>query len=90
MRIAWRPNTMFLNHCNYVRLQSIRVENSPSWTVHPYYTDHIGVYNITIWNPSDSPNTDGFDPESCDDVLILGTKISVGDDCIAIKSESIT
>lgn len=86
MRIAWRPNTMFLNHCNYVRLQSIRVENSPSWTVHPYYTDHIGVYNITIWNPSDSPNTDGFDPESCDDVLILGTKISVGDDCIAIKS----
>ncbi len=86
MRTAWRPNTIFLNHCRHVRLQSITVKNSPSWTVHPYYTDHIGVYNITIWNPSDSPNTDGFDPESCDDILILGTKISVGDDCIALKS----
>ena len=86
MRTAWRPNTIFLNRCRHVRLQSITVKNSPSWTVHPYYTDHIGVYNITIWNPSDSPNTDGFDPESCDDILILGTKISVGDDCIALKS----
>ncbi|HBP24286.1 MAG TPA: polygalacturonase [Oribacterium sp.] len=85
-RIAWRPNTLFFNHCQHVRLQSITVENSPSWTVHPYYTDHIGVYNVTIFNPSDSPNTDGFDPESCDDILILGTTISVGDDCIAIKS----
>ena len=39
-----------------------------------------------IENPSDSPNTDGIDPESCEDVLILGTHISVGDDCVAIKS----
>jgi polygalacturonase len=42
--------------------------------------------NLTIQNPYDSPNTDGFDPESCRNVLLLGTKISVGDDCIAIKS----
>ncbi len=42
--------------------------------------------NIRIFNPDDSPNTDGFDPESCTDVLLIGTEISVGDDCIAIKS----
>ena len=84
--IAWRPNTIFLNRCRRVRLQSLTVRNSPCWTIHPYYTDDIKVYNLNIWNPSDSPNTDGFDPESCDGVLILGTKISVGDDCIAIKS----
>lgn len=85
-RIAWRPNTVFLNHCKDVRLQSVTVRNSPSWTVHPYYTDHIAAYNIFIWNPSDSPNTDGFDPESCKDITLLGVRISVGDDCIAIKS----
>ncbi len=84
--IAWRPNTIFLNHCEYVRLQGITVRNSPSWTVHPYYCNHMGLYNVTIWNPSDSPNTDGLDPESCSDLLVLGTTISVGDDCIAIKS----
>lgn len=86
MRIAWRPNLIFLVRCSNIRFQSITVKNSPSWTVHPYYTDHIKVLNMTIWNPSDSPNTDGFDPESCDDILILGATISVGDDCIAIKS----
>ncbi|MBP3804916.1 MAG: glycoside hydrolase family 28 protein [Oribacterium sp.] len=85
-RIAWRPNTVFLNHCRAVRMQSVTVRNSPCWTIHPYYTDDIALYNLSIWNPSDSPNTDGFDPESCDGVLILGTRISVGDDCIAIKS----
>ncbi|SFG53839.1 glycoside hydrolase family 28 protein [Oribacterium sp. WCC10] len=85
-RTAWRPNAIFLNGCKHVRMQSLTVKNSPCWAIHPYYTDDIGVFNLNIWNPSDSPNTDGFDPESCDGVLILGTKISVGDDCIAIKS----
>lgn len=89
MRTAWRPRLMFLCRCRHVRIQSLHVKNSPSWTVHPYYTDHIALYNVDIWNPSDSPNTDGFDPESCDDVLVLGTRISVGDDCIAIKSGKI-
>lgn len=85
-RIAWRPKTVFLNHCRFVRFQSVTVRNSPCWTIHPYYTEDLSVFNISIWNPSDSPNTDGLDPESCDRVLVLGSRISVGDDCIAIKS----
>ena len=84
--IAWRPRTIFLNRCKNVRIQGIKVCNSPSWTVHPYYCDGLRVMNIRISNPDDSPNTDGFDPESCTDVLLIGTEISVGDDCIAIKS----
>ena len=85
-RIAWRPRLLFLNHCRNVLVQGITVRNSPSWTVHPYYSDDLRFLNLTIQNPYDSPNTDGFDPESCTNVLLLGTKISVGDDCIAIKS----
>ncbi len=85
-RTAWRPNTVFIAHSKYVRMQGLAVQNSPTWTIHPYYSDHVAFMNLTITNPSDSPNTDGFDPESCVDVLLLGTKISVGDDCIAIKS----
>ena len=85
-RIAWRPNTVFLAYSQRVRMQGVTVRNSPSWTIHPYYSDELRFLDLTIWNPSDSPNTDGFDPESCTDVLLLGTKISVGDDCVAIKS----
>ena len=85
-RGAWRPNTLFLCRCKNVRVQNITVQNSPSWTVHPYYCENLSFLNLYIYNPSDSPNTDGLDPESCKDTLVLGTTISVGDDCMAIKS----
>ncbi len=85
-RGAWRPNAMYICRCKNVRVQSITVQNSPCWTVHPYYSDNLSFLNLYIHNPSDSPNTDGLDPESCKDVLVLGTVISVGDDCMAIKS----
>ncbi len=85
-RIAWRPRLLFLNGCRNVIVQGITIMNSPSWTIHPYYSNELKLLNLTIQNPYDSPNTDGFDPESCKDVLLLGSKISVGDDCVAIKS----
>ena len=85
-RIAWRPKLVFFNNCDNVRVCGLRIKNSPAWAVHPYYSDNLKFLDLDIWNPSNSPNTDGFDPESCENVLVLGTKISVGDDCIAIKS----
>lgn len=85
-RIAWRPKTLFLCRCRKVRVQGVTVQNSPCWTVHPYYSDDLAFLNLYIHNPSDSPNTDGLDPESCSGVRVLGTVISVGDDCMAIKS----
>lgn len=83
---AWRPRMVFLNNCKNVVIQGVTVQNSPSWTMHPYFSDHLKFIDMQIVNPSNSPNTDGIDPESCNDIEIIGTKISVGDDCIAIKS----
>ncbi len=83
---AWRPQLVFISHCKNVCMQNVKLMNSPSWTLHPYYSDDLSFLNLRIWNPSDSPNTDGFDPQSCEGVLMLGCSISVGDDCIAIKS----
>lgn len=85
-RIAWRPNILYFARCKNVRVQNVTVQNSPCWTVHPYYSDNLAFLNLYIHNPSDSPNTDGLDPESCSNVRVLGTVISVGDDCMAIKS----
>ncbi len=84
--IAWRPNLIFFNRCDHMRMQGVTVRNSPSWTIHPYYSEELGFYNLAIRNPPDSPNTDGLNPESCRHVTVLGTLISVGDDCMAIKS----
>ncbi len=85
-RTAWRPRTIFLNHCKQCNLVGVSVQNSPSWTIHPYFCTDITIVNITVTNPIDSPNTDGINPESTQNMLIAGVKISVGDDCIAIKS----
>jgi polygalacturonase len=78
---AWRPRMLFLNHC-----EDIRVQGVTAWTVHPYYSKRLQFLNLTIQNHEDSPNTDGIDPESSEDVAILGCHLSTGDDCIAIKS----
>ncbi len=85
-RRAWRPRTVFFNGCRKMCIHGVTVQNSPSWTLHGYFTRELEFVNIRIFNHSDSPNTDGIDLESCSNVEILGVHISVGDDCIAIKS----
>ncbi len=89
MNIAFRPRLVFLSHCENINIQGIKLCNSPSWTLHPYFSNELGFYNITVENPFDSPNTDGLDPESCNGVKVYGVKFSLGDDCIAIKSGKI-
>lgn len=81
-----RPKMLFLNHCKNVVMQGVTVKNSPSWNLHPFFSEHIRFLDIRIESPSNSHNTDGIDPESCSDVEIAGVYFSVGDDCIAVKS----
>ena len=87
--IAWRPRGMFLVRCNNINVQGITICNTPSWNLHPYFSDNLRFIDLKVINPKDSPNTDGCDPESCTNVDIIGVHFSVGDDCIAIKSGKI-
>ena len=89
MNIAFRPRMLYLNHCENVTVQGIQVQNSPSWNIHPYFSDHLKFLDLKILNPKDSPNTDGLDPESCCDVELAGIYFSLGDDCVAVKSGKI-
>jgi polygalacturonase len=89
MNGAFRPRLFFISHCNQVTVQGVKFCNSPSWTLHPYFSNELKFYNLIIENPSDSPNTDGLDPESCKNVEIAGIRFSLGDDCIAVKSGKI-
>jgi len=88
-RIAWRPRGVFLNHCKNIVLQGVTVTNTPSWNLHPYFSEDLKFLDLKLINPKNSPNTDGCDPESCKNVDIIGVNFSVGDDCIAIKSGKI-
>ncbi len=85
-RGAWRPRMFFINDCEDVTVQGITFRNSPSWNLQPYFSRNLKFLNIKVQAPANSPNTDGFDPESCDGILLAGAHFSLGDDCIAIKS----
>ncbi len=86
---AARPRLMFFNRCKDIVIHGIHACQSPSWQLHPYYSENIGIYQVHISAPKISPNTDAIDPESCDHVEIIGCTFAVGDDCIAIKSSKI-
>jgi len=84
-----RPRMLFTNDCENIVMHGVAVKNSPSWNLHPFMSKNIGFYDMHIMAPEDSPNTDGCNPESCDDVKIIGLHFSVGDDAIAIKAGKI-
>lgn len=81
-----RPKMIAPYECSNVLIQGVTIVNSPSWTINTILCDNVTIDGLTINNPSDSPNTDGIDPESCTNVHISNCHIDVGDDCIAIKA----
>lgn len=84
-----RPRLMFFNNCKNVTVHGVTGKNSPSWNLHPFYSENVSFYDMAVEAPKDSPNTDAIDPEACVGVNIIGCRLSVGDDCIAIKSGKI-
>ncbi|WNH09454.1 glycoside hydrolase family 28 protein [Thalassobellus suaedae] len=80
-----RPPLFQTYHCKNIRIEGVTFQNSPFWTINPAFCDNVTIDNVTIFNPY-SPNTDGINPTSCKNVHISNCHISVGDDCITIKS----
>jgi polygalacturonase len=81
-----RPPMVTTYECRNVLIEGVSFSNPPFWTIMPAFSDNITITGITIKNPGNSPNTDGIDPSSCRNVHISDCHISVGDDCIVIKS----
>ena len=70
-------------------VRNIHLTNSPFWTVHPYASRRLHFSNVTITASGkgrNGLNTDGIDPDSCQDVLIEDYTYCAGDDAVAIKS----
>lgn len=84
-RRFFRPPFIQPIRCKRVRIEGVKIINSPFWTVNPEFCDNVNIHGVTIDNKP-SPNTDGINPESCRNVHISDCHISVGDDCITIKS----
>ena len=81
-----RPRLIGFADCQNVLIEGVTLTNSPAWTINPVRCENVNVRGVTIINPPDSPNTDGINPDSCRLVRISDCYVSVGDDCITIKS----
>ena len=79
-----RPHMIQFIGCRNVLLEGYQVTNTPFWQHNPVNCQHVHIKRV--FANSMGPNSDGFDPESCDGVLIEDCEFNTGDDCIAIDS----
>ena len=79
-----RPSMVEFIGCTDVLMQGYQVLATPFWIHHPVDCRNVHIAGVRM--ESMGPNSDGFDPESCDTVLMDGCLFNTGDDCIAIKS----
>ncbi|TFW31023.1 glycoside hydrolase family 28 protein [Massilia horti] len=79
-----RPSMVEFIDCTDVLMQGYQVVSTPFWIHHPVNSRNVHISKVRM--DSIGPNSDGFDPESCDTVLVDGCWFNTGDDCIAIKA----
>ena len=85
-RALSRPQFIHFLRCRNVRIEDIALKDSPSWTVHLQRCQAARLQKVTVRNFLYGPNTDGFDINSCVDVLIRDCDIITGDDGVVLKS----
>ena len=79
-----RPCMIELINCSNVLLKGYQVNQAPFWQHHPVHCTKVEIDGVHM--DSMGPNSDGFDPEACDTLLVHHCTFNTGDDCIAIKS----
>jgi len=79
-----RPCMVEFLGCTDVLMESYTTQNTPFWQHHPVGCSNVVMRGVTI--DSIGPNNDGFDPDSCRNLLCEGVTFNTGDDCIAIDS----
>ncbi|KAI0518632.1 hypothetical protein KFK09_006068 [Dendrobium nobile] len=81
-----RPHLIEIVNSKYIFVSNLTFLNPPAWTIHPVYCSNLTVQDIIINAPSDSPFTNGVVPDSCSDMCIKDSSITVGHDAITLKS----
>ncbi|MGA9651040.1 glycoside hydrolase family 28 protein [Pedobacter sp.] len=83
------PNFFGPLNCKHILLEGVSFKYGAFWTINPSFCEDVIIRNINILTEGEyghTPNGDGINPNSCQNVLIEYNTISTGDDCITIKS----
>ncbi|MFI1966424.1 glycoside hydrolase family 28 protein [Streptomyces pathocidini] len=79
-----RPSFVQPHSCRNILIEGVTLRNSPFWNIHPVLSRDITVQDVTV--ECQGPNSDGCNPDSCQNVVIRRVTFATHDDCIAIKS----
>ncbi len=79
-----RPHFIQFNRCRNVRLENVRIRNSPFWTIHLFLCDGAVVRDVDV--VARHSNNDGIDIEMTRNVLVERCSFDQGDDTFVIKS----
>ncbi|MBN2088307.1 hypothetical protein JW964_01780, partial [candidate division KSB1 bacterium] len=80
-----RPRQMVIfSECVNVLVRDVQLIKSPFWTLHFADCDGVIASGLKIWASLETPNSDGLDITSCNNVMVSDCDIRTGDDAIAI------
>jgi len=81
-----RPKLVEFVDANDITVENVTLVNSPFWTLHPINCNNVRISHVHVKAPRDHGNTDGIDPDSCNNVHVTDCTIDVGDDAVSVKS----
>jgi len=80
-----RPRNIFIRDSKDVQVSGISLRESGFWNMHLFRCTDVLVKGVDIRGPLRAPSTDGIDVDSCRNVTIKNSCISVVDDNICLK-----
>lgn len=82
-----RPKNIYLQRCQNVTLEGLRLRNAGCWMQHYRHCDGLTIRGIEVFNHV-SFNNDGLNVDSCRNVRIENCRVDSDDDAIVLKSLS--
>ncbi len=85
----WRPGQMvWFCECRHVRVQDVRLVNSPHWTLFLHGCEDVRANGLHIYNDRRGHTGDGIDIDSCRDVIVGNCRINTCDDGITLRGNN--
>ena len=88
--ILWRPAQMvWFCESDHVRLEGLRLENSPYWTVLLHGCTWVHAHGLRIRSSREKPlvhNGDGLNIDSCRHVIVSDCDIFTSDDSLCLRA----
>lgn len=83
-----RPRVMVLDECRHIRIEGLRIEDSPMWTLHLVDCESVDISGVSVNNNRRMPNTDAIVIDGSRNVTIRNCTLRTADDGIVLKTSS--